>query len=100
LVNNCFIIEIKTNKINSKTISIESVYVNFNKFCNNQDTFGTQTDGSLHIQLSREELAGMIGTATESCIRLLSEFNKNGWITLDGKKIKIAQKNALKKISS
>ncbi len=65
-----------------------------------EDTFGTQTDGSLHIQLSREELAGMIGTATESCIRLLSEFNKNGWITLDGKKIKIAQKNALKKISS
>ncbi|MFN3909139.1 MAG: Crp/Fnr family transcriptional regulator [Flavobacterium sp.] len=65
-----------------------------------EDTFGTQTDGSLHIQLSREELAGMIGTATESCIRLLSEFNKNGWITLDGKKIKIAQKNALKKISN
>lgn len=65
-----------------------------------EDTFGTQTDGSLHIQLSREELAGMIGTATESCIRLLSEFNKNGWITLDGKKIKIAKKNALKKISN
>lgn len=65
-----------------------------------EDTFGTQADGSLHIQLSREELAGIIGTATESCIRLLSEFNKNGWITLDGKKIKIAQKNALKKISN
>lgn len=65
-----------------------------------EDTFGNQTDGSLHIQLSREELAGMIGTATESCIRLLSEFNKNGWITLDGKKIKITQKNALKKISN
>lgn len=51
-----------------------------------EDTFGKNEDGSLHIQLSREELAGMIGTATESCIRLLSEFNKGGVIDLNGKK--------------
>jgi CRP/FNR family transcriptional regulator, polysaccharide utilization system transcription regulator len=64
-----------------------------------QDSFGTNDDGSLRIQLSREELAGMIGTATESCIRLLSEFNKNGWVDLTGKKITIKNKNQLKKIS-
>ncbi|MFN9649664.1 MAG: helix-turn-helix domain-containing protein, partial [Pseudanabaena sp.] len=46
-------------------------------------------DGSLKLQLSRDEIAGMIGTATESCIRLLSEFNKEGWISLQGKKITI-----------
>ncbi|RXR19146.1 Crp/Fnr family transcriptional regulator [Flavobacterium amnicola] len=63
------------------------------------DSFGTNADGSLRIQLSREELAGMIGTATESCIRLLSEFNKNGWVDLTGKKITIKNKNQLKKIS-
>jgi hypothetical protein len=31
----------------------------------------------------------MIGTATESCIRLLSDFNKLGLIKLVGKKITI-----------
>ena len=41
-----------------------------------ETSFGKNEDGSLHIQLSRDELAGMIGTATESCIRLLSEFKK------------------------
>lgn len=64
-----------------------------------EDTFGKNTDNSLKIQLSREELAGMIGTATENCIRLLSEFNKNGWISLTGKKITITEKNKLKRIS-
>lgn len=64
-----------------------------------EDTFGNNQDGSLRIQLSREELAGMIGTATESCIRLLSEFNKNGWVDLTGKKITIKNKIQLKKLS-
>jgi CRP-like cAMP-binding protein len=64
-----------------------------------EDTFGKNEDGSLHIQLSREELAGMIGTATESCIRLLSEFNKTGLIELIGKKIAIVDRNKLKRMA-
>ena len=64
-----------------------------------EDTFGKNEDGTLKIQLSREELAGMIGTATESCIRLLSEFNKNGLIELVGKKIAILDKTKLKRMS-
>ncbi len=64
-----------------------------------EDTFGKNEDGTLHIQLSREELAGMIGTATESCIRLLSEFNKTGLIELIGKKIAIVDRNKLKRMS-
>ena len=63
------------------------------------ETFGVKEDGSLLIQLSREELAGMIGTATESCIRLLSEFNKSKLIALDGKKIVITDISKLKKIA-
>ncbi|MBF2709795.1 Crp/Fnr family transcriptional regulator [Flavobacterium soyangense] len=63
------------------------------------ETFGKNTDGSLGIQLSREELAGMIGTATESCIRLLSDFNKLGLIELQGKKITIKDLNKLKRIA-
>ncbi len=60
--------------------------------------FGKHEDGTLKIQLSREEIAGMIGTATESCIRLLSEFNKVGWISLQGKKITITNKKELQRI--
>ena len=65
-----------------------------------QDSFGKNEDGSLHIQLSREELAGMIGTATESCIRLLSDFNKLGLIELNGKKIIMKDMNKLKRIAN
>lgn len=64
-----------------------------------QDNFGKNSDGSLHIQLSREELAGMIGTATESCIRLLSDFNKLGLIELSGKKIILKDMVKLKRIA-
>ena len=64
-----------------------------------EDTFGTNDDGTLHIQLSRDELAGMIGTATESCIRLLSELNKTGIIDLVGKKIAITDRNKLKRMA-
>lgn len=65
-----------------------------------EENFGTDTDGTLRLQLSREELAGMIGTATESCIRLLSELNKSELIELIGKKIKIKDKVKLKRLSS
>ena len=64
-----------------------------------QETFGKNTDNTLKVQLSREELAGMIGTATESCIRILSEFNKTGLIELVGKKIAIKDLNKLKKVA-
>jgi CRP-like cAMP-binding protein len=63
-----------------------------------ESDFGIQEDGSLKIQLSREEIAGMIGTATESCIRLLSEFNKEDWISLQGKKITITNKKELQRL--
>jgi CRP-like cAMP-binding protein len=63
-----------------------------------ESDFGIHEDGSLKIQLSREEIAGMIGTATESCIRLLSEFNKEGWVSLHGKKITLSNKRELQRI--
>ncbi len=63
------------------------------------DTFGINDDKTLKIQLSREELASMIGTATESCIRLLSDFNKLGLIELTGKKISLKDISKLKKMA-
>lgn len=60
--------------------------------------FGVLEDNSLRLQLSREEIASIIGTATESCIRLLSEFKKLGLIELNGKKITILDKAKLKRM--
>lgn len=63
------------------------------------ENFGSNADGTLKVQLSRDELASMIGTATESCIRLLSDFNKTGLIALMGKKIILKDINKIKKIA-
>ena len=64
-----------------------------------KDTFSTDQEGYLDIVLTREELSSVIGTATESAIRLLSDFKKKGLIQLSGKKIKILDEHELLKIS-
>jgi len=62
------------------------------------DSFGTNPDGTLSVLLSREDYANIVGTATESTIRVLSQFKKEGLITTIGKQIKIANIEALKRI--
>jgi len=63
------------------------------------EEFGTDREGVLNISLTREELSNIVGTATESIIRLLSEFKTNGFIELSGRKIKILDKPGLKFIA-
>ncbi len=55
------------------------------------------TDGNI-ISLSREDLANLVGTATETVIRLLSEFKHEKHIEIKGRKIRILNKPALYKI--
>lgn len=66
-----------------------------------KDTYGI--DGlesvKIDIALSREDLAGIVGTATETVIRLLSEFKSDGLIELEGKKIKIMDAKALARLA-
>ncbi|MDR0793490.1 MAG: helix-turn-helix domain-containing protein [Chitinophagaceae bacterium] len=50
--------------------------------------------------MSREEIANLVGTATESAIRLLSEFRREGMVELDGKKIKITNSAELLKTAN
>ncbi|RPI46704.1 MAG: Crp/Fnr family transcriptional regulator [Bacteroidetes bacterium] len=64
------------------------------------DDFGTDANGILMISLTREELANMVGTATESVIRLLSEFRGSGLIEVNGRKIKILDRPGLKYIAN
>ena len=65
-----------------------------------QDEFGEDPDGILRISLTREELSNIVGTATESIIRLLSEFKNDQLIGLNGRKIKILDRPGLKYIAN
>ena len=60
-----------------------------------KEVFGLDEEGTILVQLSREELANIVGTATESVIRLLSELKKEGTIELKGKKIAIKNEQEL-----
>ncbi|MBL7785366.1 MAG: Crp/Fnr family transcriptional regulator [Chitinophagales bacterium] len=52
--------------------------------------YGLENDQkTIQIKLSREEIADYVGTSTETAIRFLSEFNADGIIQTEGKKIKI-----------
>jgi CRP-like cAMP-binding protein len=62
------------------------------------DSFGTKSDGTLSVLLSREDFANIIGTATESTIRVLSQFKKEKLITTIGKQIKIIDLEGLKRV--
>ena len=64
-----------------------------------QEMFGVDNEGDINVHLSREEIANVIGTATESAIRLLSEFKKEELIFLKGKKIKITNEKDLERIA-
>jgi len=63
-------------------------------------TFDIDKDNFLQISLTREELANIVGTATESVIRLLSEFKQDKLIEIHGRRIKILEEAKLIKISN
>jgi len=65
-----------------------------------KDSFGLDITNELQLSLTREELANIVGTATESVIRLLSEFKADKYIEINGRKIKILNYNALRKIAN
>jgi len=60
-----------------------------------KNNFGEDEAGFLKLTLSREDIANVVGTATESCIRIISEFKKKGFIKASGKKIGILDQKAL-----
>lgn len=67
---------------------------------NLKDIFELDNNQVLQISLTREELANIVGTATESVIRLLSEFKQDKLIDLHGRKIKVLDIKRLEKISN
>ncbi|WP_439128617.1 Crp/Fnr family transcriptional regulator [Polaribacter sp.] len=66
---------------------------------NLKEKFDTNNDGIINVRLSREDIANIIGTATESAIRLLSDLKKKKYIEFVGKEIKILNLSELEKIA-
>lgn len=60
---------------------------------------GADQEGYIKISLTREEIANLVGTATESAIRLISEFKSDKLIETDGRKIKIINHEKLRKLA-
>ena len=63
-----------------------------------EQKLGTDPEGFIKISLTREEIANIIGTATESAIRLISEFKQDGLIEVEGRNLKILNHDKLIKL--
>jgi CRP-like cAMP-binding protein len=63
------------------------------------DTYANDA-GQPGINLSREDLANVIGTATESLIRLLNDFKEEGLVAIKGRKISITNLETLRQIAN
>ena len=56
-------------------------------------------EDSTAINITREDLANLIGTAKETVIRLLSQFRKANLVSIQGREIKVLSRMALQNIS-
>jgi len=66
-----------------------------------KEFYGVEQDGvTINATLTREDIANIVGTATETAIRLLSEFKNERLIDLVGKKIKIVNRDKLVKAAN
>ena len=63
-----------------------------------RQNYGEDESGFLLLTLSRDDYANIVGAATESLIRMLSDFKKKGLIKTEGKKIGIVNDCALKEL--
>jgi len=65
------------------------------------ETYGTNpTTGALSLQVSRDELANMVGTATENVVRILSEFRKKNILDIECRNIRIVNSERLRQASN
>ena len=63
-----------------------------------QERYDSNKDKSFSISISREDLANIVGTATESLIRTLSDFKEEKMVEIKGSNITIINAEKLKKL--
>jgi len=60
--------------------------------------YESESDKFPEITMSRQDLASIVGTATESVIRIISEFKEDNAIEVKGSKIKVLNPSKLKNV--
>lgn len=66
-----------------------------------EDFYGTsEKQETIKSALKKEDIAHLVGTSTESAIRIMSDFKKKGIIDMVGKKIRIVDRDKLLELSS
>lgn len=66
-----------------------------------KETYGYEEDeATINVALTREDLANLVGTATETAIRLLSDLKSEKIVELAGKKIKIINMHKLIRVAN
>lgn len=64
------------------------------------DKYGWEADGcTVNIYLSREELAALSNMTTSNAIRTLANFVSEGILSVDGRRIKVLNREKLKRIN-
>lgn len=61
--------------------------------------YASEGGSDLGVRIGRDDLAAIVGTATESLIRCLSEFKEEGLIASQGRDIRILEKQRLEKLA-
>jgi CRP-like cAMP-binding protein len=62
--------------------------------------FGVTDDGSINIELTRQDLSSFAGATYETVFRTMNELTSEKLIVLDGKSIKIANEERLKELTT
>lgn len=64
------------------------------------DRFSAASSDNLGVRISRDDLAAIVGTATESLIRCLTDLKDEGLINTQGRDIRIADRRRLEKLAN
>jgi CRP-like cAMP-binding protein len=64
-----------------------------------QKRYGEESSEPFELYISRDDLAAIVGTATESLIRTLSDFKEEGLVEIKGGLIRILNEEGLKSLA-
>ncbi len=100
-----FIKMLSDNIIEKETMLVNLAYSSVRKRVANAlvvlcDRYNDKSDSKLHISFSREDLANIVGTATESLIRTLSDFKDEKYLEVKGSNITILNYDKLKNLKA
>ncbi|GHC53662.1 response regulator [Ulvibacter litoralis] len=97
MISNDFI-EMQEQLVSMAFASVRQKVAKTLLFLYNKEILTNKEDSS--ISIPREDFAGIIGTATETAIRMLTEFKEEGLISIGaGRKILIKDKKAIERIA-